>query len=226
MLGTLQKTAGGAQTRSSGGETAYRHLRKLLYLQEIPAGQRLREVEWSQRLGVSRCALRQAMVRLEAEDLVRKLPRRGYAVPGLSPLDIAEACEMRVVLEGAAIDRICREGLATPDRLRPLLSLCKQMELLAGQDYPLALAEADWRFHEKLVAMAGNRQLTVVYRRTFSPPSRPGGGRSDDLRPGDWGQLLSEHRRVVDAMCRGDAPGAQSVLRAHLLGDSRSVPAA
>ena len=45
-------------------DRAYHQLRRLLILQQVPEGIRLRETEWSQRLGVNRSALREAFVRL------------------------------------------------------------------------------------------------------------------------------------------------------------------
>src|SRR3954470_24302153 len=88
-------------------EQAYRGLRRLLVLQQLQPGQRLREPEWAQRLGVHRSALREAFARLEAEGLIERGPQTGYFVPRLDAADLVEITKLRVALECLAIDEIC-----------------------------------------------------------------------------------------------------------------------
>ncbi len=64
-------------------EQAYHRLRRLLILQQIPEGQRLRETEWAERLGVNRTALREAFARLEAEGFIELGAKTGYFIPVL-----------------------------------------------------------------------------------------------------------------------------------------------
>src|SRR6186713_1785708 len=87
-------------------DLAYQGLRRLLVLQRIPAGERLREPQWAEELGVNRMALREAFARLEAEGLIEKGERTGYFVPVLTDGDLDEIKYARVVLECAAIDLI------------------------------------------------------------------------------------------------------------------------
>ena len=99
-------------------ERAYHRLRHLLILQQVAEGQRLREAEWSQRLGVNRTALREAFARLEAEGFIERGPKTGYFVPDLTNRDILEVLEVRIMLEGGAIERIVLMGLNTPEHLK------------------------------------------------------------------------------------------------------------
>ena len=71
-------------------DRAYRGLRRLLILQRVPEGQRLREPQWATQLGVNRMALREAFARLEAEGLIERGPTTGYFVPTLSDADIRD----------------------------------------------------------------------------------------------------------------------------------------
>src|SRR3970040_6845 len=89
-------------------DQAYFRFRRLLILQQVSQGERLREADWADRLGVNRTALREAFARLEAEGLIEKGPKTGYFAPKLTPEDILEIVEVRVMLEGGAIERICR----------------------------------------------------------------------------------------------------------------------
>src|SRR5215204_3438387 len=88
-------------------DQAYTALKKLLILQQIPEGERLREPRWADELRVNRMALREAFARLEAEGLIEKGDRTGYFVPVLSERDLREILRVRVVLENGAIEQIC-----------------------------------------------------------------------------------------------------------------------
>jgi len=202
---------------SSGSQRdrAYKGLKRLLVLQQVPAGQRLNEIDWANRLGVHRTALREAFARLEAEGWIRLGPKTGYFVPHFTEDDILEILEIRQALEGAAIDRICRLALNTPGHLQPMQQACTQLERLIGEDYLLGVAEADRRFHEALVAASGNNQLVAVYQRAPLPMIH-----RELVDPVAWAETLrrtlSEHRSILDALLRGSAADAHRLLRTHL----------
>src|SRR4051812_4393484 len=95
---------------ASQREQAYKALRRLLILQQIEPGQRLREPQWAERLQVHRSALREAFARLEAEGLVERGAQTGYFVPRLTAADLAEVMKLRLLFECLAIDEICAQA--------------------------------------------------------------------------------------------------------------------
>src|SRR4051812_14278041 len=96
-----------SQPSASQREQAYRSLRRLLVLQQIEPGQRLREPQWAERIRVNRSALREAFARLEAEGLIERGSQTGYFVPRLTAEDVVEVTKLRLALESLAIDEIC-----------------------------------------------------------------------------------------------------------------------
>jgi DNA-binding GntR family transcriptional regulator len=206
----LRETSGGSQR-----DQAYYRLRRLLILQQTPEGKRLREAEWAERLGVNRTALREAFARLEAEGLIKKGPITGYFVPELTPSEIFEICEVRVMLEGGAIERICRMGLNTPRHLKPMRQACDQIERLVEEAYYLGVAEADRRYHEALIHAAGNKRLSMLYERAPLPIIAP-----EIVSGAEWNatvrRTLEEHRSILDAILAGDKEAARDLLRTHL----------
>jgi DNA-binding GntR family transcriptional regulator len=196
-------------------DQAYHRLRRLLILQQTPEGKRLRESEWAEKLGVNRTALREAFARLEAEGLIEKGRVTGYFVPELTREDILEISEVRVMLEGGAIERICRLGLNTPHGLKTLRKACEQLERLLQEAYYLGVAEADRRFHEGLIQAAGSKRLAMLYERAPLPMISPG------IVSGiEWTKTvhrtIEEHRRILDSLLAGDKATALDVLRTHL----------
>src|SRR6056297_3289828 len=83
-------------------------LRESILSGEIPPGERVNEVQLSQRLGVSRTPTRAALHALAAEGLLSYETNRGFTVRAYSAETIAEAYEIRAVLEGLA----CRMAAA------------------------------------------------------------------------------------------------------------------
>jgi len=205
------REGGGASQR----DQAYHRLRRLLILQQTPEGKRLREAEWAEKLGVNRTALREAFARLEAEGLIEKGPITGYFVPELTRAEILEICEVRVLLEGGSIERICRLGLNTPRVLRPMRLACDQLERLVEEAYYLGVAEADRRYHEALIRAAGNKRLSMLYERAPLPIIPP-----EIVSGAEWNvvvrRTLEEHRAILDALLAGNKTEAQERLRTHL----------
>lgn len=203
------------QDGASLRERAYQRLKRLLVLEQVPAGARLRETEWAERLEVNRAALREAFARLEAEGFLKKGVKTGYFVPDLGVEDILEIIEVRIMLEGGAIERVVRMGKNTAQELRPMSEACDQLERLVREDYLLGVAEADRRFHEALVNAAGNHRLAMLYERAPLPIIHPLIITGEEWRARVQ-QTLDEHRAVLDAILDGNAALAQQLLRTHL----------
>src|SRR5688572_32659560 len=77
----------------------YRTLKREILSAAIAPGQPLAETELARQLGASRTPLREALIRLEADGLVRIEPRRGAFVQQLTVSDFLEINELRLVLE-------------------------------------------------------------------------------------------------------------------------------
>lgn len=196
-------------------DVAYGRLRQLLILSQVTRGDRLREPEWSMRLGVNRAALREAFARLEAEGLLVKGVKTGYFVPQLTDADISEIVKVRLALEKTAVDEICSTKGDLKARLQPMREAMEAFESLASRQYVLGTMEADRRFHEGLVNAAGLRLLTMLYQRAPLPMiSRSIAGKEE------WNAsataTLDDHRAILSALEHRDAAKAKRVLESHL----------
>ena len=90
--------------------------------------------------------MREAFAQLEAEGFIERGPKTGYFIPYIGSGDLVEVCEIRMMLEGGAIERIIQKGLNTGEHLRPMQEACDQLERLVKEEYLLGVAEADRRF--------------------------------------------------------------------------------
>ncbi len=196
-------------------DQAYHRLRRLLILQQVREGERLRESHWATKLSVNRTALREAFARLEAEGFVTKGPKTGYFVPTMTREDIHEICEVRIILEGGAIERIIAAGHNTLSHLKSMRTACDQLERLVREEYVLGVAEADRRYHEALIEAAGNKRLATLYQRAPLPIIHPEiiSGHAWETRVQ---KTLTEHRLILEAILESRAEEAKAHLRVHL----------
>jgi DNA-binding GntR family transcriptional regulator len=194
-------------------DTAYQELRRLLILQQLPSGSRLRETQWAARLGVNRMALREAFASLEAESLVERGEKGGYWVPVLTDNDIHEVMEVRCCLECLAIERIVMDDQDAG--LAPLRDTVEQLAYLIEGGFWLAITEVDHRFHKTLIELSGNQRLAAIYRRAPLPMIHDQ-LIGTDRWPVQCQRILSEHRAILEALQACDGKKAKAILAEHL----------
>ncbi|MFI7007916.1 GntR family transcriptional regulator [Streptomyces sp. NPDC050145] len=178
-------------------------------------GERLVERELAERFGVSRVPVREAIRALLTEGFVTfETPRRAV-VRTLTRTDVTELYELREVLEvhaaGLAAERAGQDAL---DRLAELLDVAARA---TERDDADTLTDVNSRFHDALLAAAGNSLLVDVMH--------PVGGRLRWLtrRNEEWAQQLAEHRELYAAVAARDAERARAVARAHVRMNHRST---
>ncbi len=166
-------------------------------------------------LGVSPTPVRESLARLEALGLVHKEPLRGYrATPLLSRSELDDLFEFRLLLEPWAAGRAARAVRAgtDPGILERLLAEVTEAPPEGYQRYR-AMAEQDRRFHEAVLAMAGNDHARTAFARThchlhiFRLYYVQQVGSS----------TLAEHAAVARAVRSGEPREAERAIRAHLV---------
>jgi DNA-binding GntR family transcriptional regulator len=86
----------------SQGEAAYYRLYEAIRAGDFRPGDRLREIEVAKRMALSRTPVREALRKLESDGIVEHRPRLGAVIRTLSPSEVVELYEMRLVLERTA----------------------------------------------------------------------------------------------------------------------------
>jgi DNA-binding GntR family transcriptional regulator len=203
---TEQELAG---PRTIGGAVAAR-LRAEIVAGDLPSGSKLRQVEIARRLGVSTTPVREALVTLQREGLVRLHPQRGAVVFLPSVADLREHYEIRIALESLGARKTAERF--EPEWAAPLNALLDEMRL--GPPAPRYL-ELNQRFHTELYAhsgratlvemIAGMRDASSAYLHIY---------RAREDFPVE--QLDAEHRAILAACVDRDPRGAAAATREHL----------
>lgn len=199
---------------------AYALIRRRILDNLYPPGHQVLEQALAEELGISRTPLREALVRLAEEGLVEVVPRHGMRVLPVSPVDMAEIYTVLTALEGVAAEMVASRR-PSEDELRPLMKATRDMEGALKRDDLDAWAEADERFHQTLVALAGNRMLTQTVANFWDRAHR---ARMVTLRMRPKPiNSTHEHMALVERLRAGDALGAVQANRAHRSRASREL---
>jgi len=190
-------------------------LRQEIIAGSLRPGDRLVERELADRFGVSRVPVREAIRALVAEGFVLfETPRRTVVRP-LSPTDVIELFELREALEVYAAGLAAAR--ATPEDLAELRELLTRAASATEAGDAETITDINTRFHDRLLAMAGNTLLISVME--------PVAGRLQWLtrRNEEWPQLLTEHQELYDAIASGDPERARTHALHHVQANYRST---
>ena len=188
----------------------YEHLRDSIIEGELPPGTRLLERELSDRLGVSRIPIREALPQLEAEGLITTLPRRGAIVTQLTLRDIDELFNVRTSLEVLAARLASRQPA---DRCTALLSPAfARAELATAGGQQAEIAAANAAFHQAIIQLAGSRLLNSI----MTPISARVRWLFRLTSDRDPGILCTEHHELHEAIRAGDTELAASLAYVHV----------
>lgn len=197
-------------------ETIADELRRELMAGILRPGADLPQVGLAQRFGVSRIPIRDALRILAGEGLIEIEANRGARAISLTPGEVREVYDLRILLECDCLQRAA--ATITPAALRGIERVRLKSDLdAAGPDW----AAGDWAFHRTIYQLAGrSRQLTMIeaLRRTCSlfvsaystiPAKKP--------------RWLNEHRLIVQHLQKGEAGKAVLVLQEHLEGAAQHL---
>lgn len=200
------------ETPLSRVELVYRKLRDSIITNQFPPGYQALEPEIAKNLGVSRTPVREALIRLEAENLIQLVPRRGMRVLPLVPEDIKEINEILTGLECMAVELFAKQNPGH-DVLEPMETALDEMDTALRNSDLDAWAEADEKFHRLLLALAGNQRLATMAEnvRAQSQRSRK---ITLKLRPSPESSNQA-YRQVLKAVATGDAEKAKSLHYQH-----------
>lgn len=189
-------------------DRVYEELRARLLTRRHAAGSKLSLHALASELGVSRSPVHHALTRLVSEGLLSVRPRRGYYVTPVTARAVAEGYDVRLGLELLAAERAVDR--LTGDRLDGLDDLLERTAAAISHD---EWDSANAAFHERQIDLAGNALLSKVYRELSVNMMMQviRGGRVEG-----HADLVTEHRRIVEALKARNVAAAEQAIRAHI----------
>jgi DNA-binding GntR family transcriptional regulator len=191
----------------------YFQIKNLILCNDVMPGQKMHHQELSDRLGVSRTPVREALTRLVQEGYVSFLPNRGFTCKEIGLQEAEELYDLREALEVFAMEKAVAN---VSDQA--LDELSRKIQLY-GADVQRRFSRErliyDQDLHLDIARVGGNetllRALTQVFERIILKR------RTDGLYDPARGLAAhQEHLQLIEAMKRRDAAQAVRVLREHI----------
>jgi DNA-binding GntR family transcriptional regulator len=197
---------------------AYDWIKADIFEFRLLPGDRFSEPELALRLGVSRTPVRQALLRLASEGYVTVASRCGWQVRPLDFEALDDLYDVRVILETAAIRKLCE---MTP---QPALDLLRGPWLAPRAQWhsdARTVARLDEAFHATLVAATGNAELSRLHGEVSERIRLV--RRLDFLHLERIRATYQEHAQILRHVLRRQAESAVLLLRAHVTASKTEV---
>jgi DNA-binding GntR family transcriptional regulator len=192
-------------------ERVYRYVRDGIMNGDLPGGLFLEEGQLSLAVGVSRTPVREALSKLQAEQYVELIPRRGARVREVTWQEVMEVYEARRVIEIHVARSLCQARAGAPPMMAQVLH---EMQALSPADLARHV-ELDAAFHQALMAASQNRVLREIYDGLRARRQRVA-MTSIAVEPNRLYPILAEHAALVRALEASDADEAARILERHL----------
>jgi DNA-binding GntR family transcriptional regulator len=196
----------------------YHRVLEEIVTKKYPVDCILKEKELSEKFGVSKAPVREALIELSKENIVKSIPRAGYRIVQFTGKDISEATELRYILELSVLDTII--GSIRRESLQRLYGeVEKNIALMHRGVIPLDVWwDNNIRFHVALNAEGGNSLLTgtlesVLHRQWRAIAQLFWSGDSEDylcFKP-------DKHLALLRAIEEKESAGARKILSEDIL---------
>ncbi|MDO5145245.1 MAG: GntR family transcriptional regulator [bacterium] len=193
-------------------EIAYEVLKHAIITGEIPAGERIVETDYAERLHISRTPLREALRKLERDGLVEYVLRRGVVVRAFTIDDVDEIYTIRNSLEMLTLPAIIRN--ATAEDIASLREKLRGMDALIQAGDIESLSPLTRAFHTQLTAICAQKRILRViegqdeYIRRFSAMAI----RQEDR----LAAAHAEHYQLVELVEKRDLQGFRELMGHHI----------
>jgi len=201
-----------ADGHASMVDEVYTALLRAIVEARLGAGTPLSQNKLAARMGVSRTPVREALLRLERDGLVQRLPESGFAVASITADEVHEACDLLHVLDTFVYTRAA--GALSREELEDLLALASSLIDSAESGDADAWRAADQRYHAVIMTAAKNRFVAQCLEQTRRRVQR-----FWLQTPHFDGRLRTcsqDHVALAEAMLAGDTDVLSRTVHAHI----------
>jgi DNA-binding GntR family transcriptional regulator len=191
---------------------AYETIKKWILNFDLESGKQIHIESIAAKLGTSRTPIREALVKLESEGLVKAIPRVGFFVTEVTAQDLKKLLELRELLEGYAAEKAA--PFFNEEDIKLLAKLQKQSVESVEQGNFTKFLEIEVAIHSSIIEHSQNSYLLriidslkdLTYReRLLSVRS------IENVR-----ESLNEHKEIIEALRLRNGKLAGQSMRKHI----------
>ncbi|MFA6504689.1 MAG: GntR family transcriptional regulator [Treponemataceae bacterium] len=196
-------------------ERVFEHIKDDILMGVMKPGDRLLYEKLAEKLNVSLTPVKEALLMLEQEGLVKTVPRKGAYVTQLTNRDVLEYTQIRLALECLAVDIFCEKKKDTSD-FSILRQINRELELATKSKDTGECMKKDIKFHYAIVTLCDNKRLSDLINQL--PLSNFYGHMGTQQIMVERGKLiLIEHSQIIEALAAKDATLTKALLKSNIL---------
>ncbi|NLO88764.1 MAG: GntR family transcriptional regulator [Clostridia bacterium] len=199
-------------------EEVFIMLREAILNGKLKPGDRLVERELAEQLGVSRTPVREALRKLELENLVTHIPRKGVIVSEVSKNDVMEILDIRACLEGLGA-RVAAQKASEKD-IEELKECIEKIKEGMSKNNMEEVSKLHNDFHSKILEIAGYPRLSQMVSSLGDYISRF--TKMGYTIPGRMDKAMKEHYELLEAITQRNPELAKQIAEDHI-DNSKSV---
>jgi DNA-binding GntR family transcriptional regulator len=198
-------------------DLAYRNFTDRLMSRDIRPGQFVSQRELVAMTGMPLGAIRELVPRLEADGLIKTVPKRGMQVAHVDLDLIRNAFQFRLMMEREAVAEFARTAPndLIADQLRQHLEIAAEAENGVSPTLLQQAQTMDWRLHDLMIDGLGNEIISNAYR-INSIKIRLISFERVRMLPELVVSVMTEHLPILEAAARRDVAGAVAAMEAHI----------
>lgn len=203
-------------------DQVYKDIKEKIVTGELGPNTKLTTRTLCEHYGISDTPLKQALNRLVSEGLVEPLPRRGMRVKQMTPKDVHESIEARLMIELYAVDSALRSVRQNGELVKRLEGIIDEDEALIAEAKDLGTyselaqreLEVSQQFHTIIIATTGNDLILNTYRNIVNHTYyyyQAGLNKTVQAI-----SSVEEHKTILEMLRTLDETGLRKAIREHL----------
>ncbi|WP_232628354.1 GntR family transcriptional regulator [Methylobacterium sp. Leaf118] len=187
-------------------------MRELINDGELEPRARVNESELTERFGISRTPLREAIKILATEGLLELLPNRGARVASISRTELEEMIEVVAGLEATACDIACR--VITEAELAAIEARHEAMMVAWRGRHEAEYFRLNREIHEAIMLASRNAKLRSLYIGLTGriQRTRYSAHQTDE----QWARAVDEHERMIPLLRDRNGDALAALMRKHI----------
>jgi len=198
-------------------DRAYASFTKKLLSRDIVPGQIISQRELVELTGQPLSGIREMIPRLEADGLIKTVPKKGIQITSIDLELVRNAFQLREVLEREAFASFC--DTASDNEIARIRDEHLEIQAAARENVTEALLKRaqhmDWALHDRVIDALGNDLISNIYR-VNSIKIRLVRNADTKMLPELVVPVLEEHLAIISALEARDAPACVHALETHL----------
>lgn len=206
-----------ASTTLRQRDHAYSNFTEKLLARDLHPGQIVSQRELVELTGMPLGAIREMIPRLEADGLIKTVPKRGLQILSIDLDLVRNAFQLRSIIEVEAISEFCKT--ASTEEIEQLAQQHTDMRETARSGVTPKVLQAaqriDWAFHDRIIDAMANPIISNIHRVNAIKIRLI---RNNDTRmlPDLVVPVLDEHLAIFAALRNRDQAGAKEAIQAHI----------